>query len=196
MLAAAPTVPNRIASHFVPTPNPLPATPDGKAAAWSDAVFAAMMFYQSQLAHPDVRVAERAAKAIFDLEKTRLRHGRELAGTPAEETVDTSRSRCDARREMPSKADVQRLGRIAELAMEADAIEYHEDAFDEEEDVRERIEAFARSEEFLPLLRGAREYLNAQGRSASDAEVKAFAKRQLSEQLLGRADPAERGAIR
>ncbi|MBX3398193.1 MAG: hypothetical protein KF873_05595 [Gemmataceae bacterium] len=189
MLATAPTVPNRIASHFAPTPNPVPATPDGKAAAWSEAVFAAMMFYQSQLAHPDERVAERAAKAIFDLEKTRLRHGRELAGTPA--PVPTA-----AEPKPPTKADVQRLGRIAELAMEADAIEYHEDSFDEEEDVRERIEAFARSEEFLPLLRGAREYLHAQGRSATDAEVKAFAKRQLTEQLLGRADPAERGAIR
>ena len=67
--------------------------------------------------HPDPEVAERAARAIFELEKTRLRHGRELAGTPVEKTEDTSRLRRDARQDMPTKADVERLGQIAKLAI-------------------------------------------------------------------------------
>lgn len=190
-MLAAPALPNRISSHFAPEPIPVPATPEARQAAWSDAVFAAMMYYQSQLAHPDARVAERAAKAIFDLEKTRLRHGRELAGTPAQAPPAPA-----AEPKMPTKADVHRLGRIAELAMKADAIEYDDEEFDEEEEVRERVEAFAQSKEFEPLLRGAREYLRAQGRNATDTDVIAFAKQQLFHQLLGRADPAERGAIR
>ncbi len=81
MLATAPRIQNRIAGHIAPVPIPVPATPEDKQAAWGDAVFAAVLFYQAQLAHPDERVAERAARAIFELEKTRLRHGRELAGT-------------------------------------------------------------------------------------------------------------------
>jgi hypothetical protein len=74
---APPPVANRIASQFAP---PLPRTPQGREAAWADALVAAMLFYQRQLASPVEAVAERAARAIFDLEKTRLRHGRDLAG--------------------------------------------------------------------------------------------------------------------
>ena len=81
MLASAPQLHNRIAGHFAPAPIPVPATPDGKQAAWGDALFAAAMFFQARLAHPDPVVAERAALVLIDLEKTRLRHGRDLAGT-------------------------------------------------------------------------------------------------------------------
>jgi hypothetical protein len=87
MLATAPTIHNRIAGHFAPAPIPVPATPDGKQAAWGEAVFAAALFYQARLAHPDPEVAERAARAIFDLEKTRLRHGRDLAGATVPEPI-------------------------------------------------------------------------------------------------------------
>lgn len=80
MLATAPPIHNRIARQFAPASIPVPATPDGKQAAWGDAVFAAAMFFQARLAHPDPAVAERAALVLIDLEKTRLRHGRDLAG--------------------------------------------------------------------------------------------------------------------
>ena len=70
MIATAPPPAiNRIAGHFVPAPLPVPETPQGKQDAWSQALFAAAMFYQARLAHPDPDVAERAARALFDLEK-------------------------------------------------------------------------------------------------------------------------------
>ncbi len=91
-VAAPPTVVNRVANYLAPPPPlPVPETAEGKRDAWSLALFAAAMFYQSRLAHPDPDVAERAARAIFDLEKTRLRHGRELAGTPAKQPPGSSR---------------------------------------------------------------------------------------------------------
>ncbi len=80
MLASAPQLHNRLSGHFAPAPLPVPETPYGKQAAWGDALFAAAMFFQARLAHPDPAVAERAALVLFDLEKTRLRHGRDLAG--------------------------------------------------------------------------------------------------------------------
>lgn len=69
----------------------MPETAEGKRDAWSQAVFAAAMFYQSRLAHSDPDVAESAARALSDLEKTGLRHGRELAGMPAEQPPRSSR---------------------------------------------------------------------------------------------------------
>lgn len=87
MIAAVlPPVVNRIASYIAPAPLPVPATPEAKQAAWGDALFAAALFYRARLTHPDPDVAERAARALFDLEKTRLRHGRDLAGATVEKT--------------------------------------------------------------------------------------------------------------
>jgi hypothetical protein len=78
MTATAPSpVANRIASHFAP---PLPTTPEERQRVWADALAAAMLFYQRQLASPIRAEAAEAARAVFDLEKTRLRHGRPLAG--------------------------------------------------------------------------------------------------------------------
>ncbi len=77
MTATAPPVANRIAQHFAP---PLPQTPEERQAVWADTLAAAMLFYQRQLASPLAHEAAEAARAIFDLEKTRLRHGRPLAG--------------------------------------------------------------------------------------------------------------------
>jgi hypothetical protein len=75
---------NRIAEHLPPAPIPVPVSPEDRRDAWAETLAAAATFYRSRLGHRDADVAERAARAIFDLEKTRLRHGRDLAGsTPA-----------------------------------------------------------------------------------------------------------------
>ncbi len=158
MLATVPTVPNRIASHFAPTPNPVPATPDAKATAWSEAVFAAMMFYQSQLTHPDERVAERAAKAIFDLEKTRLRHGGHLAGANAEPPPPKAQ---------PRKA-LETPCRLATIE-EPDGLD-DEDApaiFDNKE--RAAIEAMVRHPRYAPMIEELRAKLVSQGVAEDDA---------------------------
>lgn len=133
-------------------------------------------------------MAERAARAIFDLEKTRLRHGRELAGTPKPEAP----ARPADGQKMPTKADVERLGKIAELAVRVDQHEEIDDEPDEEDRldelraVRDRVEAFASTEAFRPLVRGAYELLKSQGQKCTAVDAIAFAKRQLFNQLIGR----------
>jgi hypothetical protein len=66
--ATSPPVANRISQHFAPSLPSVPATPQGWMGAWGNALFAAAMFYQARLAHPDPDVAERAARALFGLE--------------------------------------------------------------------------------------------------------------------------------
>ena len=47
---------------------------------WAGAVFAAVAALQKQLTDDDPEVVREVACELLDLEKTRLRHGRELAG--------------------------------------------------------------------------------------------------------------------
>jgi hypothetical protein len=79
-----PVTVNRIAGHLpadaAPT-IPLPNSPQERRDLWQDALAAATLHFLGRLAHRDPNVAGAAAHAIFDLEKTRLRHGRDLAGT-------------------------------------------------------------------------------------------------------------------
>jgi hypothetical protein len=77
MLATAPPIHNRIAGHFAPAPIPVPATPEGKQAARGDALFTVALFYQVRLTHPDLEVAEHEARAISNLEMTRVCHAAE-----------------------------------------------------------------------------------------------------------------------
>jgi hypothetical protein len=195
MIATAPpTVVNRIAGYVSSPPPPVPATPERKQAAWGEALFAAAMLYQSRLAHPDPEVAERAARSIFDLEKTRLRHGRELAGTPKPEAPAPPAEGP----KLPTQADVERLGKIAELTAEAVDFEVIDDGdeldneieenkrHDELRAVRDRVEAFASTEAFRPFVRGAMEFLKAQGQKCTAVDAIVFAKLQLFDQLIGR----------
>ncbi len=162
MLATAPQLHNRIASHFAPTPNPVPAKPDAKAATWGDAVFAAMMFYQSQLTHPDERVAERAAKAIFDLEKTRLRHGGELAGANAEPPPPKAQPG-KSLEPLRGLAAIEEPGRDYEDAEVDDAPA----VFDEKE--RAVIEVMVRHPRYAPMIEELRAKLVSQGVAEDDA---------------------------
>ena len=59
----------------------MPADPAARSAALADAVFAAVLALQAQLAHPDAAVVRAAAGMILDFEKTRLRHDRPVTGT-------------------------------------------------------------------------------------------------------------------
>ncbi len=170
MLATAPQLHNRIAGHFTPVPIPVPATLVEKQAAWSDAVFAAMKFYQSQLAHPDERVAERAAKAIFDLEKTRLRHGGHVTGAYAEPHPP------EPPKAQPTKAQPRKsLEPLRGLATIEEPERDYEDAevdnasgvFDEKE--RAAIEAMVRHERYEPMIEELRAKLVSQGVAEDDA---------------------------
>ena len=73
---------NRIAGHLLAdAASTVPATPRARRDLWQDALAAAMLCFKGRLAHRDPDVAGDAAHAIFDLEMTRIRHGRDIAGT-------------------------------------------------------------------------------------------------------------------
>ncbi len=184
MLAFAPPLHNRIANHFTPAPppRPVPDAPKDKPAAWDEVVLAAAVFYQARLAHPDADAAERAAKAIFDLEKTRLRHGREVAGSPATKTEDTSRSRRDARGttqgtigEMPTLDKYGSMEPLPDLTPIEEPGKHYEDAeFDDEPaefDERERaaIEAMVRHDRYVPMIEELRAKLASRGVESDEA---------------------------
>jgi hypothetical protein len=83
-MVATSATPNRIAPYLsepARTLPPLPADPAARSALLSDAVFAAVLALQGQLTHHDPAVVRKAAEMILDFEKTRLRHGRAVAGT-------------------------------------------------------------------------------------------------------------------
>ena len=93
------TTRNRIARHLDAPPAP-PTDTRGRYEFVSDAVLRAVAAVTRLLDDDDPAVVLKAAKMILDVEKTRMRHGREVHGAPNPESVE--------RREMlgplPSKA--------------------------------------------------------------------------------------------
>src|SRR5215218_3675727 len=76
------TLPNRVADYFTPTRLDVPPTSEGRQELWTTAVFQAVALLQAKLASRDPDVAMEAARLLLDLEKTRMRHARDLTGTP------------------------------------------------------------------------------------------------------------------
>ena len=192
---APPTVHNRIAGHFAP---PLPATPEERRATWTDTLMAAMRHYQRQLASPHPADAERAARAVFDLEKTRIRHGRELAGTavPRADSPDD-----DLLATLPDLAPIRPSSATAGAAVLGAAVEAG--AFDPEpkesprrEPVREKtdeelVDEFASNnpDDFQWLKQQYREAVAERGRTPSDDRLTELARGHLLKQVrVGRAE--------
>ncbi len=168
MIATAPPpVVNRIAPHLNPIQLPVPSTPEGKREDWSDTVFEAMRFLRTRLGHRDPDVAERAALAIVDLEKTRLRHGRDLAGTGQ----NTAPIPPVAQDEPATEDDEDDL----ETEVETDAIEPRDD--------EELVDEFVDHDLFQPLLAQARRQLKECGHDTSDTFAVPLAKQWLLESV-------------
>ena len=90
------TLPHNRLGYDSPPPVklPLPATAHGRGLLWSDAVFEAVLTLKNQLASRSEAVAAAAANSILELERTRMRHDKTVAGTrvelePALESVAT-----------------------------------------------------------------------------------------------------------
>ena len=82
MIATIPI--NRLSAHFDASPVELPELPQSareRGQLWSDAVFQALLALQKQLTHRDAAVVAAAANSILELERTRIRHGRSVAGS-------------------------------------------------------------------------------------------------------------------
>lgn len=75
---------NRIGAHFDAPPvakRELPKTEHGRGKLWSDIVFDAVLALRNQLSSKSETVVAAAANTIVDLERTRLRHSNDLAGS-------------------------------------------------------------------------------------------------------------------
>ena len=72
---------NRIAPHFA-TPEPeLPKSARERGKLWSDTVFQAILALKAQLRSPDAHIVMAAANSILEMERTRMRHTKNLAGS-------------------------------------------------------------------------------------------------------------------
>lgn len=60
---------------------PLPKSSRERGELWSDAVLHAVLTLRKHLTHQDVAIAMSAANSILELERTRIRHGRNVAGS-------------------------------------------------------------------------------------------------------------------
>ncbi len=121
------TLPNRIAGHFAPDLPPVPEERAERESLYQRAVLGAVAFLAGRLRHPDAAVAERAALVLIDLEKTRLRHGRKIAGTA----------------ENPCDAFDHPLSSIAPIAgdfdPDADEVEDDDEFVDEDDEDEEEV---------------------------------------------------------
>ncbi len=75
---------NRIGAHFDSPPITRPVLPKGEQARgqlWSDVVFEAVLALRNQLTSRNESVAASAANSILELERTRMRHAKHLAGS-------------------------------------------------------------------------------------------------------------------
>ena len=75
---------NRIGAHYDSPPIARPSLPKGERARgqlWSDVVFEAVLALRNQLTSRSESVAAAAANSILELERTRMRHAKPLAGS-------------------------------------------------------------------------------------------------------------------
>ena len=82
MVATLPV--NRIGAHYDSPPAELPELPASareRGRLWSDTVFQAVLALRHQLTHRDAAVVAAAANSILELERTRMRHGKLVAGS-------------------------------------------------------------------------------------------------------------------
>ncbi len=197
MIVAAPHVVNRIAPHLVPAaPIRVPETLDGKQAAWSEALFAAVLFYRARLEHPDPDAAERAAAMIFELEKTRLRHGREIAGTQFESSAPgTGDDRPPPVEDGPGPNEDRPEREPANPIAEPDADDDVEAVYHPED--LAAAERFVRSPEFREEVAAAREFLRARGRPHDEARAGELAMRRFlarrKRKRIQKGDDSKRG---
>ena len=97
----------RTADLFDAAPAPLPelpATARGRGQLWSDTVFHAVAALRLQLTHRDAAVVAAAANSILELERTRIRHGRLVAGS---ELVSAAQLEYEADQRLDDEIDAE-----------------------------------------------------------------------------------------
>ncbi len=106
---------NRVGAHFDPRPAELPLLPASareRGQLWSDTVFQAVAALRRQLTHTDTMIVAAAANSILELERTRMRHGKLVAGSEVVSTAQLEYE-ADERRDEERTAE-RRAARAAE----------------------------------------------------------------------------------
>jgi len=121
---------NRLGYDAPPAPLPeLPKSARERGFLWSDAVFQAVLALQKQLTHPNSAIVAAAANSILGLEETRLRHGRDVAGSEGVSTEqleleeEERESRDQAARHRAQRAAAAKAAPEPEIATEPSANE-------------------------------------------------------------------------
>ena len=166
---------NRIAGHFT-TPEPeLPKSARERGKLWSDTVFQAILALKGQLRSGDPHIVMAAANSILEMERTRMRHAKDLAGSQhaseaqeefeaeEREVRESQRARRD---ELAAARTQEKVVQVAKLAPTlADHAREARRVFEQMD--REMTEA-----ESLEFTRG---FLKRLGRSAADVPAAEFA---------------------
>ena len=119
MTATLPFAQNRIASHF-PTPEPeLPKSARERGRLWSDTVFQAVLALKLQLRSPDAQVVMASANAILEMERTRMRYAKNLAGS---ESVSDAQEEFEAEEQRADEAQAVRRAEIAAARAERELV--------------------------------------------------------------------------
>ena len=95
---------NRMGAHF-DTPAPkreLPQTERERSKLWSDVVFDAVLALHNQLSSRSEAVVAAAANSILELERTRMRHDKSVAGTRSDVDIEAG---VDPRADQPARVE-------------------------------------------------------------------------------------------
>ena len=140
---------NRIGAHYDSPPAEIPELPASareRGKLWSDTVFQAVLALRNQLTHRDAAVVAAAANSILELERTRMRHGKLVAGS---EQVSEAQLEFEADERRSDERSVAERSRAAEKKAEARPVAGRSNEQALAEHAREVAEASAASESKL-----------------------------------------------
>ena len=173
---------NRIAPHFATLEPELPKSARERGKLWSDTVFQAILALKAQLRSPNSNIVMAAANSILIMERTRMRHAKDLAGSQhvseaqeefeAEErrAAESQRARRD---ELATAKSQEKVARVPEVQQNVPQVASTlADHAREARRVFEQMDREMSESESLEFTRG---FLKRLGRSAADVPAAEFA---------------------
>ena len=188
---------NRIAPHSPPPVRELPALPTSareRGKIWSDTLFHSVLALKQLLTSDDPAIVLRAVELTFEMERTRLRHSKELAGS---ELVSDAQLQYEADQEEEEEACRARCAE-RDAAKAAEATQTPAEATEEEEEenpeferatlhAREFHEAMEKSGKGMPEERSLRltiGFLKKMGLKATDIPEGQYVRRLMASGVL------------
>ena len=163
---------NRLGFDSPPAELPeLPQSARERGRLWSDTVFQAVLALKKQLNHRDADIVAEAANSILELERTRMRHGTQVAGSE-----EVSEAQLEYEEEQRSESEMFKKRRAASEAEEKPAEEPDSNARALAEHAREAAEFYEKLGKPLPVRpeRYAAKLLETWGLAANEIPVGGF----------------------